>query len=126
MKSKLSFLLHGLVPLALFALVFPAMGAEHVAGKTSLDGKKLFTETYSCNRCHSVSEADIQAKAKSDKMKGPDLSGYTSGKSISELAAFLGGSAASGGKKHMKVFTGSEQELQALVDWLLEQKAEKE
>ena len=49
---------------------------------------------------------------------GPDLSGYTSDKDISEIAAYARKEAEIDGKQHKKEFKGTDEELQAIVDWL--------
>ncbi len=85
------------------------------------DGQAVYVEQ-KCNLCHSVAAADIEAKTKSDKMKGPDLSGYQT-EDFAAVAAYARKEAELDGKSHKKEFKGSDEELQALVDWLLEQKA---
>ena len=46
--------------------IAPALLAE------GSDGKGVF-EAQKCNLCHAVSSAGIEAKTKSEKLKGPDL-----------------------------------------------------
>jgi hypothetical protein len=53
-------------------------------------------------------------------MKGPDLVGLSV--DAATLKPYLKGETEINGTKHKKKFTGSEEELQAIVDWLVEQK----
>lgn len=80
--------------------------------------EKLFVETHKCNMCHSVAAAGIEAKTSSEKMKGPDLSGFETKKSFAELASFIKKNSQLDGKDHKKSFKGSDEELRAIVDWL--------
>ncbi len=82
-----------------------------------LDGKALFTETHKCNMCHAVPAADIEAKTKSEKMKGGDLGGKIETE-LADLAAYVRKEAELDGKTHKKPFKGTDEELQAIVDWL--------
>ena len=77
-----------------------------------------------CNMCHDVSSAGIEAKTKSEKMYGGNLVGLAEKWDAKTLAAYVTQEAEADGKKHKKEFKGSDEELQVLVDWLLEQKAE--
>jgi len=83
-----------------------------------LDGKELFVETHKCNLCHGVLSANIAAKTKSDKMKGPDLSGYSTDAKFSAFAAYVRKEAELDGKSHKKPFKGTDEELQTILDWL--------
>ena len=85
-------------------------------------GKMIFTEQ--CVQCHSVSEAGIKAKNPSAGGKSEDLSKGLSGLSSRGITTFIKKGTTSKGKSHTKPFKGSDEELQALVDWLLEQKSE--
>ncbi len=82
-----------------------------------LDGKVLFTDTYNCNMCHSVAAAGVDAKAKSDAMKGPDLAGRVGGEFLT-IAKYVRKEADKDGKSHKKEFKGTDEELQAIIDWL--------
>lgn len=81
-------------------------------------GKVLFAKKYKCIECHDLKSAKIEATTKSEKEKGPDLSGYSSDNEIAELAAFVRKEADLDGKAHKKEFKGTDEELQAIVDWL--------
>lgn len=102
----------------LFALVGGAASAAE-APKT-LDGKQIFL-AQKCNLCHTVSSAQIQATTKSEKLKGPDLTGVTPKRDATLLNNYLRKKADLNGKKHSKEFTGSDEEMGALIAWLQKQ-----
>ncbi len=95
-------------PGALFA-------GEAGAGETAFLAHK-------CNLCHGVEAAGIEAKAKSEKLLGPDLSGGSE-LEFDTVAAYLRQEAEVEGKEHKRPFKGSDEELQALLAWLSEQVA---
>jgi mono/diheme cytochrome c family protein len=96
-----------------FALAAPAAEAA--------DGKEIFL-AQKCNLCHAVSSAGIEATTTNEKLKGPDLSTVELA-DAEALAAYLKQEENLDGKKHKKKFTGSDDELKALIDWLKEQAA---
>ena len=114
--SKVSVLV-GLAILGLVAFT-AAAGEEEMQA-----GHKAFA-TLKCNMCHDVSTAGIESKTKSEKMYGGDLVGLAEEWDAKTLAAYIKQESEKDGAQHKKEFKGSDEELQALVDWLLEQKAE--
>ena len=102
----------GAVALAATLLFQPAS----VAGEGT-DAKTLFVETHKCQMCHGVPAADIEAKMKSEKMKGPDLGGKIKVE-FEKLAAYLRKAGELDGEEHNKEFKGTDEELQAIIDWL--------
>lgn len=100
------------VLLALLLLPAAAFGED-----AELDGKTLFTDTHKCNMCHAVPAADIAAKTTSEKMKGGDLGGKVEGE-FAEIAAYVRKEGELDGKTHKKPFKGTDEELQAIIDWL--------
>ena len=87
-----------------------AARAEDPPGKTAFLAHK-------CNLCHAVPAAEIVAKTKSEKMKGADLGGKVEGE-LADIAAFLRKETEREGEAHKKPFKGTDEELQAIVDWL--------
>ena len=85
-----------------------------------LDGKQIFL-AQKCNLCHMVSTAGIEATTQSEKMKGPDLVGESK-RDAKLLNGYLSKTADINGKKHMKQFMGSDEEIGALIAWLQMQK----
>jgi mono/diheme cytochrome c family protein len=92
-------------------LASPARAAEQ------LDGKKIFL-AQKCEMCHAVSSADIKATG---KIKGPDLTGTAAKRDATLLSGYLRRNADVNNKKHVKPFTGSDEELGALIAWLQKQ-----
>jgi len=117
MKQRIGLTFSILLTLLLFAVLDsgPAMG--QAAGK--LDGKAIFL-AQKCNVCHSVPMAGIERTVKSEKMAGPDLVNIKTDAGV--LIKFLRKQAEINGKKHGKAFTGSDEELGALVAWIQSQK----
>lgn len=103
----------------LLAMTVASSPAPAMAG--SMDGKAIF-QAQKCNMCHSVSTAGIEAMTKSEKMKGPDLVGIAEQHDAAWVTQYLKKEVDLDGKKHFKKFTGSDEELKTLVDWILAQK----
>jgi mono/diheme cytochrome c family protein len=116
MKRTIALTVSCLVAVFLLAVLASAAAA---AQGSKLDGKAIF-QSQKCNMCHSVPTQGITRTVKSDKMAGPDLV------NIKEDAGFLGKflrkEADLHGKKHGKAFTGSDEELGALLAWIQAQK----
>ncbi|MGE0640667.1 MAG: cytochrome c [Thermoanaerobaculia bacterium] len=83
----------------------------------AVDGKEVFL-AQKCNTCHSISTQGIEATTKSEKMKGPDLVDVVQAHEKSWIADFLHKKVDLEGKKHAKEFKGTDEELNALIDWL--------
>lgn len=109
------------VALAGALLTLAALPAAPTAATTSLDGEVLFRH-FRCDLCHGVSTAGIQPRATSEKMRGPDLVDLADRRSADWLLRYKRGDERIDGKKHEPAFTGSDEELGALVSWLLRQK----
>jgi mono/diheme cytochrome c family protein len=120
MKQTIGFTLSVLAAVILLAAFYsgPASGA---AAPAKLDGKQIFL-AQKCNLCHSVSSAGIERTMKSEKMAGPDLTNLAAKQDAATLTKFLHKQADINGKKHGKAFTGSDEEMGALVSWLQQQK----
>jgi cytochrome c5 len=106
----------------LFALgLIAALHGPAVQAAGDLDGKTVFMEK-KCNMCHAVPSQGIEAKIKSEAMKGPDVANLEADPDW--IAKYLRQEEQKDGKDHKKGFEGTDEELKALVAWLLEQKAE--
>ncbi|MFY9820123.1 MAG: cytochrome c [Thermoanaerobaculia bacterium] len=114
MKRTIGFTLSVLVTVLLLAILYsgPASGAAP-------DGKALFL-AQKCNLCHNVPAAGIERTVKSDKTAGPDLVNLKV--DAATLAKVLRRQAEVDGKKHPKEFKGSDEELNAVIGWILSQK----
>jgi len=95
-----------------FAQALPARAA---------DGKEIFL-AQKCNTCHSISAAAIEATTKSEKMKGPDLTGVVAEKGADWALKFLHKEVELEGKKHGKELKLTPEETKILLDWLAAQK----
>ena len=91
--------------------------ASSSAAKGTLDGKQIFM-SQKCNTCHAVSSASITATT---KVKGGDLAGLANKEDAAWLGKYLRKEGDKKGKKHAKAFTGSDEELGALIAWLQKQ-----
>jgi cytochrome c551/c552 len=81
------------------------------------DGKAIFLEK-KCNLCHSIDSQSI--KKTSEKMKGPDLSNAAGMvESADWLKSFLTKKVQHEGKDHLREFKGTDEELNAVVDWIM-------
>jgi mono/diheme cytochrome c family protein len=119
MKQTIGFTLSILAVVVLLAVFYsgPASGAAAPAK----DGKQLFLDQ-KCNLCHSVSSAGIERTMKSEKMAGPDLTNLAAKQDAATLTKYLHKQVEINGKKHGKTFTGSDEDLAAVVSWLQQQK----
>ena len=79
-------------------------------------GQEAFL-AHKCNLCHAVPAAEIEAKTRSEKMKGSDLGGPVE-MPVADLLAFLRKESEVDGAEHKKEYKGTAEELQAIVDWL--------
>lgn len=122
MKQTIGFTLSVLVAIVLLAASYsgPASGAmAAAAAPANLDGKQIFL-AQKCNLCHSIPTAGIERTVKSEKMAGPDLVNVK--EDAGTLTKFLHKETEIDGKKHGKTFTGSNEELAALIAWIQAQK----
>jgi cytochrome c2 len=113
--------------LSVFALAFCLMAFTPVTTTSEVapafsKGKILF-KAYKCTECHSVAAVGMEATTKSKDILGSDLSGYKSETAVnvkafktsmhSDMSKWDAES-----KAKVKGFKGTDEELQAIVDWL--------
>lgn len=115
MKRTIGFTLSVLLTVLMLAVLY----SGPAAGQAKLDGKAIFL-AQKCNMCHNVPTAAIERTMKSDKMAGPDLVNIKV--DAATLGKFLRKQADLNSKKHPKAFTGSDEEMGALVAWIQAQK----
>ena len=101
------------IPISVAAAATDAVPAAGAA----TDGKQIFLDQ-KCNMCHTVSSASITPTS---KIKAPDLTGLASTEDEAFLKKYLKKEADKNGKKHIKGFTGTDAQLDALVSWLHKQ-----
>jgi cytochrome c len=106
-----------LVILLSLVILFPSFSSTEGETTEELDGKALFL-TNKCNMCHAVPSVGIEAKVKSEKMKGPDISNAAARFDADQLAKFIRKQLPLEDKDHKKEFKGSDEELAVMVAWL--------
>ena len=100
--------------LAIAGLLVASPAAAEEAAKEVFIAQK-------CNLCHAVSTAEIEAKTTSDKLKGPDLAKIEIERTPEQLVGFLKKQSMLDETEHKRDFKGTDEELAAIIDWLLEQ-----
>ncbi len=96
----------------------PGVLAEESQEVSPGEGREVFLAS-KCHLCHSVEVAEVETKAKSEKMRGPDLSSAGEERGGDWLIAFLKRQETLEGKEHKKEFKGTDETLQIIVDWLV-------
>ena len=108
--------------LCFFVFTGAALIAEPTAPPAFEDGKDTYVKH--CGECHGVKVAEIKPTTKNAADRGADLTGIGEKYQSDWIKKYVMEEAEIEGKSHKKKFKGSDEELQVLVDWLLEQKAE--
>jgi mono/diheme cytochrome c family protein len=126
------------------ALLFVAMGPNAARADAKVpDGKPVFIK-YKCGACHTIESQGIvkkpaaaaaavaketpaaeAAEAKPAAKKPPDLSDVGKERNAKWIAAFMKKTETIDGRKHMKLFRGTDAELATLAAWLETMKADK-
>jgi len=108
------------VSLGGLAVAAASLAPPAAAQVKKLDGKQIFL-AQKCETCHTVSSVQIKATG---KVKAPDLAGVAATLDATWLANYLRKQEKTkAGKGHLKAFTGSDEEMGALIAWLQDQKA---
>ena len=118
--------------LAIVAAAVLAFAAIPAAAGAADSGKDIFLSS-KCTKCHSIKAAGIERQksededmADPDKKQPPDLSDVGTRRDSEWLHGWLTKEITNDdGKKHKMRFRGEEEELDALVEFLLSQKAAK-
>jgi len=86
------------------------------AAANAQDGKAAFLENR-CNVCHTVESQEVE---KTSKMAGPDLSDAGNMvESADWLRGFLMKENETEAGKHKKTWSGTDEQLQAIINWLM-------
>jgi hypothetical protein len=109
--------------LFVFLAASPATLAVEESTEASSAVPEVFT-AHKCNLCHSIESLGVERRSKSEKTKGPDLSDVGNHHDAAWMAGWLRQEETLEGEKHQREFKGSDEELKALVDWLVTLKAE--
>jgi cbb3-type cytochrome oxidase cytochrome c subunit len=111
-----------ILPLALAAgvLMSATMKSNGEADeRSSASGKSIFVDN-KCTKCHSIESQGLQRAG--DPPPGgklpPDLSGVGLKHDTEWMTKWLHKEVEQNGKKHMKKFSGSDDELKTLTTWL--------
>jgi cbb3-type cytochrome oxidase cytochrome c subunit len=115
MKNTFLFILFISSIVALFAFAFS------FSQEQDLDGKQVFIDN-KCSNCHTVVSMEITSK----KDGAEDLSNTGSIGDVQLIKSYLLKEAKINEKNHKLKFKGSEEELNALVNWLHSLKTESE
>lgn len=113
MKNTFLFILFISAIVALFAFAFSFSQDQ------KLDGKQVFIDN-KCNNCHTVVSMEITSK----KDNAVDLSDAGSIGNAELIKSFLLKESQINDKEHKMKFKGNDEELKALVEWLLTLKTE--
>lgn len=113
MKNTFFFLLFISAIVALFAFAFSFSQSDE------LNGQQIFSDS-KCIKCHSVESMEIT----STKDEPVDLSNAGANHDAEFLKKYLVKEETINDKKHKTKFKGSDEELDALVNWLLTLKTE--
>lgn len=101
---------------SIFLVLF--VGVLTSATQTGGSGKDIFGQ-YKCNKCHTIKSEGIERSGTAPEGKQPpDLSGVGLSHKAAWIRKWLLKEEEQNGKKHIKKFTGSEEELGTLVAWL--------
>lgn len=102
--------------IALALIAVPVLFALAAGGQEEpAEGQTLFVDTFKCNTCHSVQSADIAVK--SEKMFATDLGGFTTD-DPEAVGRYLRKEEQREGADHKKAFTGTDEELGVILEWL--------
>jgi len=100
--------------LALIVFVGALTSATPMGGT----GKSIFTQ-YKCMKCHTIESQSIARDGNPPEGKQPpDLSGVGNKHTSDWMQKWLLKEEEQNGKKHIKKFTGSDDELKTLTSWL--------
>ncbi len=118
--SKIRLSLLALPALALLMMA-PGTGPDQAVMAGEGDAGKDVFLAQKCNMCHAVSSAGIEATVKSEKMLGPDLTGVLDRHDAEWIAKYVRQESDVDGEKHKKKYSGSEEDLKAIMWWLGDQ-----
>ena len=106
-----------IIPFVLALGVGLLTSASNISSDTGT-GKSIFLQ-YKCTKCHTIESQGIQRDGKPPEGKQPpDLSGVGLKHDASWLKKWLSKEVEQNGKKHIKKFTGTDDEFSTLTSWL--------
>jgi mono/diheme cytochrome c family protein len=93
------------------------VGAASIKKAAQLDGKTIFVNN-KCSNCHSIKTQGIKGKRPEGGAKPSDLSNTGAKLKPEWIEKWLNKEETLYGKKHMKKFKGTPEELHILAEWL--------
>lgn len=119
----------------LLGIALSAAGSAYAGGAEGAAGQKLFVK-YRCQSCHSIKalklekkkgevedeeakEAGATSAASTKKKEPPDLSGVGLTRKVEWVQGWLLKKELIDGKKHLKKFRGTSEELKTISTWLV-------
>lgn len=108
------------VVLGAVSLMFLGLMAQGVAFQVDTEAGQVAFVSAGCSRCHSVEVQGIEATIAVERMRGPDLSGIGDEHDAEGLTSFVKREASIDGVEHRVPYTGSDEDLLALSEWLVE------
>ena len=109
------------IPVILAVAAFALMSAGSL-GTAGHDGKSIFLDN-KCNKCHTITSQGIERQGTAPEGKTPpDLSGVGLKHNSDWMQKWLNKEEEQNGKKHIKKFGGSTEDLKTLTNWLASQK----
>lgn len=100
--------------IATLPVLFALSGAT---ASLAAEGKEVFL-SQKCNMCHPMEAQGIKATMQMPKMEPGDLSKVGAEHDAAWIEKYLTQQAELNSKKHTKKWTGSEEDLKALAEWL--------
>jgi mono/diheme cytochrome c family protein len=116
MKIVATYFLFIFTIVALYGFAFSINQPEPADNKP--DGKKVFTDN-KCAACHNIESEGIIKKTSSAKTTPPDLSKIGTKLNQTNIVNYLKKKELINDKKHPAVFKGTDDELNAMVKWLV-------
>ena len=104
--------------IALPAVVLMGFISRSAIRQSDVDRGKAAYVDAGCARCHSVESHDIQATAKSERLRGPDLGQIGSQRDSAWIIAYLKREVTIDDKQHRSKFRGDVADLPIIAEWL--------
>ena len=102
----------------LLAVALQASTAPSLEGDGDKSPGEMAFVQLKCHLCHEVSSVGIERTSKSEKMKGRDLAGIGDDFDPDFARRWIQQEELIDGEKHKKPFKGTDEELEAILDWL--------
>ena len=108
------------VVLGAVALMIVGSHAPGVAFQVDAEAGQAAFVSGGCGRCHSVEVQGIEATIAVERMRGPDLSRVGDDHDAEGITSFVKRETSLEGVEHRVPYTGSDEDLLTLSEWLVE------